>query len=1004
MPSKAAKKARLVALAAEAYARLDRAASLLPTTRSQIEGLHNQQIKHIADDHRQRLTHADITLRERMDAIDRNVVETRQAIEKWSADRAKITDVRYRATMAEIKSDIQKLVDEFGQRAENWNRDWLGWQPTDRASGPDPYRLGTFSMASFSVLMTWPAILPLLGGPPFIVLTKGSVRSAAVKAIQSILLRLLVALPPGKVRLLFLDPVGRGQSVAPFMELADYDERLITTRAWTEENQITRQLEDVTSHLETVIQKYLRNVYKTIEEYNAQAGILSEPYRVVVALDFPANFTESAAHRLASIAHSGAQCGVATIVLVDQDRPLPHGFSLTELTNGATIIAWRDGAFHLEIDDLRDCDLQLDEPPEPAVANHIIKAVGEAAQSNRQVVVPFEPLAPDPAHWSEQSTAAGVSIPIGYAGATKPQRFEINKASPQHALIAGRTGSGKSTLLHALITSGALMYGPDELAYYLIDFKKGVEFKPYASHRLPHARVVAIESEREFGVSVLEALDAELTRRGELFRKLNAQSLEEYRGRVDGGSNGNGLLAEKLPRVLLIVDEFQEFFSADDALGSKALQLLDRLARQGRSFGIHLVLATQTLSGAQAMMHSTLSQIGIRIALQCTDADSRLILAEDNPVARTLARPGEAIYNAANGLVEGNDPFQVAFLGEEAHTAYLARIAALAAADRFRTLEKPIIFEGNEPADPTQNEPLAAALASESRSVRPKAVSLWLGEPSAIGRPPLAARFRRQAGSNLVIVGEHERARGLVALSLLSIAAQVPLVEPARGGSPAASAGSLEVDSSATSGRPAPEAGRAFVLDFGQVEDDEESYLGRLAELLPLRIGRRRQLPDIIREVAGEVKRRVAEDSQSRPAWFLVVYGLQRARDLRDELGPPTFSFSSSEPEGPSTAQQFASILRDGPDVGVHTIVWCDSVTNLNRVVDSRLLREFGLRVALQMSEQDSLGLLDSPIARQLGPYRAIFYVDDEARQEKFRPYAVPDEEWLRDVAALISA
>ncbi len=62
------------------------------------------------------------------------------------------------------------------------------------------------------------------------------------------------------------------------------------------------------------------------------------------------------------------------------------------------------------------------------------------------------------------------------------------------------------------------MYSPDEVELYLIDFKKGVEFKTYAQHALPHARVVAIESEREFGLSVLERLDAELRRRGDLFR------------------------------------------------------------------------------------------------------------------------------------------------------------------------------------------------------------------------------------------------------------------------------------------------------------------------------------------------------------------------------------------------------------------------------------------------------------------------------------------------------
>src|SRR5207253_3679090 len=111
-------------------------------------------------------------------------------------------------------------------------------------------------------------------------------------------------------------------------------------------------------------------------------------------------------------------------------------------------------------------------------------------------------------------------------------------------LIAGKTGSGKSTLLHALVTNLAMWYHPDEVEFYLVDFKKGVEFKTYATHTLPHARAIAVESDREFGLSVLQRLDAELGRRGELFRGAGVQDLASYR-QTPG--------AAKIPRTLLIV-------------------------------------------------------------------------------------------------------------------------------------------------------------------------------------------------------------------------------------------------------------------------------------------------------------------------------------------------------------------------------------------------------------------------------------------------------------------
>ena len=111
----------------------------------------------------------------------------------------------------------------------------------------------------------------------------------------------------------------------------------------------------------------------------------------------------------------------------------------------------------------------------------------------------------------------------------KLQHLDLGKGTSQHVLISGKTGSGKSTLLHVLITNLALRYSPDEIALYLVDFKKGVEFKAYARHALPHARVIAVESEREFGLSVLQHLDGELRRRGDLFRKLGVQDLKGYR-------------------------------------------------------------------------------------------------------------------------------------------------------------------------------------------------------------------------------------------------------------------------------------------------------------------------------------------------------------------------------------------------------------------------------------------------------------------------------------------
>src|SRR5271167_4251251 len=102
---------------------------------------------------------------------------------------------------------------------------------------------------------------------------------------------------------------------------------------------------DLAAHMENVIQTYLRNQFKSIEEYNEQAGEVAEPYRVLVVANFPVNFTPDAAKRLISIVQSGPACGVYTLVSVDTKHPLPQGFDLGDLEQSSVTLSWRDTVF-----------------------------------------------------------------------------------------------------------------------------------------------------------------------------------------------------------------------------------------------------------------------------------------------------------------------------------------------------------------------------------------------------------------------------------------------------------------------------------------------------------------------------------------------------------------------------------------------------------------------------------------------------------------------------------
>ena len=929
-------------------------------------------------------------------AQQRHEAQVRAANEQFAADTAALKR-RWHDGLLAIRAPLQHQKAGGAATITRWDdAAWRSWTPP-KTFNPK-IRFGELRVDLKSITENYPRTLQIPGSfavPAMLTLPrhaslmihfdKGG-RAAATATLQTTMVRLLTNLPAGRARFTLIDPVGLGQNFAGFMHLADHDDALVGGRIWTEAEHIDQRLADLTEHMETVIQKYLRNEFETIDDYNAQAGELAEPYRFLVIADLPTNFSQESVRRLASIASTGARCGVYVLITRDLRQPIPGGgahldeiesncinlvqtadaVGATPASPGSTAGAAKEGdaggaptgmSFVWNDDVFKQFPLTLDPPPSEEFLTRTMDLVGRHAKEAKRVEVSFTTIAP-PAEKYWTGTASGeLSVPVGRAGATRLQAMKLGRGVAQHALIAGKTGSGKSTLLHALVTNTAMWYSPDEVEFYLVDFKKGVEFKTYASNELPHARAIAVESDREFGLSVLQRIDAELARRGELFRKAGVQDLASYRSTT----------SEKMPRTLLIIDEFQEFFSEDDKLAQDASVLLDRLVRQGRAFGIHVLLGSQTIGGTSGLSRSTIGQMAIRIALQTSEADSQLILGDNNSAARLLARPGEAIYNDAGGLVENNSPFQVAWLPDEQRDAYLKAVREKTKTNGGVGKREPaIVFEGNAPADITKNRRLLAVLQSREKSSS-QAPRAWFGDPVAI-KDPTSVAFRRQAGANVLVVGQQEEsAMALMASAITSLAAQSP-------------------------------AAKFYVLDGSPADSPLGQVMPRVRDALPneVKLVEYRATEEAIAELHAEFLHRQSAGGANPPPIYLFVYGLQRYRALRksEDSG---FSFGSSgdEEKKPQPDKQFTDILRDGPPVGIHALAWCDTAAALERTLERSAMREFDNRVLFQMSAADSSNLIDSPLGNKLGQHRALLYSEEQGVSEKFRPYALPSDGWL---------
>jgi hypothetical protein len=266
-----------------------------------------------------------------------------------------------------------------------------------------------------------------------------------------------------------------------------------------------------------------------------------------------------------------------------------------------------------------------------------------AAVSAAQAAIGLSDLLP-PEGEPPGDSAEGLAAVVGRDGDT-PLTLWFNDLTP-HWMVGGRSGAGKTAFLINLLYGLATRYPPEQMRFYLLDFKEGVsftDFVPTARDRtwLPHARAVGVESDREYGLAVLRELDAEMTRRSAAYKEAGVTRFADLRAEETAG-------ATTLPRIVCVIDEFQVLLAGTDRLAAEAVTLLESLARKGRSYGIHLVLSSQTVLGVESLYakrDSIFGQFPVRIALP----GGGDVLDPTNDAAAGLPL-GTAVVNTAGGF------------------------------------------------------------------------------------------------------------------------------------------------------------------------------------------------------------------------------------------------------------------------------------------------------------------------------------------------------------------
>ena len=248
---------------------------------------------------------------------------------------------------------------------------------------------------------------------------------------------------------------------------------------------------------------------------------------------------------------------------------------------------------------------------------------------------------------SEKYKSFRVPMILGKTITGEPVVIDVCKMP--HMIIAGTTGSGKSVCINSFINTILYQKGPKEVRLLMVD-PKMVELSMY--NGIPHLLTPVITDAKRV-VKVLNWLVEEMERRYQMISKFGVRNIEGLNEKLAR----EHIAAEKMPYIVLIMDEFADMMSV---VGKDIENLVARLTAKARAAGIHLILATQRPS-ADVITGTIKSNLPARIAFAVSSGtNSRVILDEGG--AENLLGKGDMLL--LNPSVMGLERIQGAFLSD----------------------------------------------------------------------------------------------------------------------------------------------------------------------------------------------------------------------------------------------------------------------------------------------------------------------------------------------------
>lgn len=346
----------------------------------------------------------------------------------------------------------------------------------------------------------------------------------------------------------------------------------------------------------------------------------------------------------------------------------------------------------------------------------------------------------------QESAKYGLEITVGQTLEGNPYTVTLEGGN-SHVLCTGTTGSGKTSTMTTIQLGLAMKYPPSELQMYVLDGKS--DHAPIAELPQAHMVGVGLEKDHDFAMSIVREVKRELQERVVLFERHGSSNYQEFRNRNPD---------QKLPRIVFTIDEVQVFLNSP--IGNQMAETLIDLARRGRSYGIHLCIGTQTLSGIQALFankRSLVGQLGVRVSGREPENPEDPSLS-DLPTMQTIVTDTRGKKRIVRVAAAFDDPAKGQPLSERR-----ARIREAAGST------KPAVYFNGQTV-PTWNDKARTSVKAKRDKTSTPQVALGVG--SSVKDPIVSVPLRTQNGANLAIIGsgdelgETERAMSTAISSL----------------------------------------------------------------------------------------------------------------------------------------------------------------------------------------------------------------------------------------------